>query len=763
MAANSRLGPRRLVGRSETPIELRDLTLGAGRFLADIMPADGLRAVFVRSLYAHGRVRGVSTADAAAMPGVVAVLTASDLALPDLLDDERGDGRPAFRRPILAGTTVRYSGEAVAVIVAEDQESAADAIALVGVDVDPLQVVIDPRLAATDEVVLFPDVGTNVVKDEMETLGAPPSTWPMTATVEVYNNRLAAVPIETLGLTAIPGPGRGLTVWCGHQAPHLLRDQLARILGLDPAHIRVRVPDVGGAFGLKGVFHPEYAAVAAAAMRLNRPVTWLAERREEMLRGTHGRDQVGRITLSGEPSGRIRRADVEILADVGAYPHHGGELSVSTRLMATGPYDIPEITLRTRVVVTSKAPIGPYRGAGRPEAAYLLERGVDAYARAVGVDPAEVRRLNFVAADALPRRTPTGAIYDGGDYRAALDEALRLADADAVRREQAARRERGQDPIGLGIGVYMDRSGGGIDNGEYSRVEIGSDGAVVVRTGSTASGQSHAMIWRQVVADALSVAPDTIRVIAGDTGEVAQGVGTFGSRSTQLGAAAAGRAATRVVDKARLLAADRLEASADDLVLGNGGFRVAGVPGLAIRLADIAATLEADGTSLAAEEYFVPGAMTFPYGVFVAVVGVDMGTGTVHVRHIAAVNDCGRLINPRLAADQVVGSILQGLGQALLEEIVYDEWGQLTTSTLADYLLPTAANAPRISVGWIETPAPSNPLGAKGIGESGCVGVPQAVVNGALDALAPWNVTDLQMPLSPDRVWQAIRTASRPG
>jgi carbon-monoxide dehydrogenase large subunit len=294
-------------------------------------------------------------------------------------------------------------------------------------------------------------------------------------------------------------------------------------------------------------------------------------------------------------------------------------------------------------------------------------------------------------------------------------------------------------------------------------VEVQADGAIVVRTGSTASGQGHPTIWRQVVGDALSVPPDTVRFIAGDTAEVARGIGTFGSRSTQLGAAAAARAAARLVDVARSLAADRLEARAEDLVLTDGAFRVAGVPGIAVPLAQIAAGLEADGAMLAEEEYFVPGAMTFPYGVFVAVVGVDMGTGTVHVRHIAAVNDCGRLINPRLAADQVVGSILQGLGQALLEEIVYDEWGQLTTSTLADYLLPTAANAPRISLGWIETPAPSNPLGAKGIGESGCVGVPQAVVNGALDALAPWNVTDLQMPLSPDRVWQAIRTASRPG
>jgi carbon-monoxide dehydrogenase large subunit len=734
------------------------LLLGADRFLADIDAPGCLRVVFVRSSYAHGRVRAIRTDEAAASPGVVAIYAGMDLGVLELTDSESGPEGAPMRRPVLAAETVRFAGEAIALVVGTSLSAAIEAAALVEADIEPLPVVTDPHEALTGSVLLFPELGTNLVKQRTEALGRTPSSWPASVVVQVRNQRVAASPLETLGITVIPGRRPRLTVWCGSQTPHSHRDMLATLLGLEPADIRFRVPRVGGGFGLKGVFHPEYAAVAATALRLDRPISWLADRREELLAGTHGRDQHGTMTLSGEPDGRIHRADVDVLADLGAYPVHGGGLTVSTRLMATGPYDIPEVTIRIRTVVTNKAPIGPYRGAGRPEAAYLLERAIDAYARHIGADPAAVRRRNMIAAGALPRQVPTGAVYDSGDFTEALNRALTLAEAPAVRRDQAARRSAGDDPIGLGIGVYMDRGGGGITSGEYARVEVDPGGRVVVRTGSTDSGQGHAPTWARLVADTLTVPAVDIRVVAGDTFEVAQGVGTFGSRSTHLGASAAIRSAARVVEEARAIAADRLEARPDDLELEHGAFHVAGVPSIRVPLHEIAAGLVAAGRQLAAEEYYIPGAVTFPYGVFVAVVEVERATGTVTVRHIAAVNDCGRLMDPRLAEDQVVGSIAQGIGQALREEIIYDESGQLLTSTLADYLLPGATDVPRISLGWLQTPAASNPLGAKGIGESGCVGVPQAIVNATIDALAPLGVTDLDMPLTPDRVWLALRT-----
>jgi carbon-monoxide dehydrogenase large subunit len=644
--------------------------------------------------------------------------------------------------------------------VARDLYAAVDASTLVVPRIEAQQPVLDPRQAASGGDSLFRDIGSNVVVRLSETHGPRAADWPVSVSVEVKNQRLAATPIEPIGLLAVPGDDPVLDVWCGHQAPHRLRSNLAIALRLSEDQIRVRVPSVGGAFGLKGIFHPEYAVVAALARRLGRPVLWLADRAEELLGASHGRGQTGRITLSGETSGRVHRASIEILADLGAYPHAGSDLVMGTRLMATGPYDIRELDIEATAVVTNRAPIGPYRGAGRPEAAFLLERGIDAFARGVGLDPAAVRRLNFLSPDSMPRRTPTGALYDGGDYAAALDRALELAHSKAVRREQAERRLDGSDPIGLGIGMYMDRCGGDIDGSEYAKVEITVSGRAIVRTGSAASGQGHSMILRQVVADALTFPIERVDVVAGDTRTIARGSGTFGSRSTQLGAAAARQAALAVAMRARAAAAQLMEAHEADLELADGAFGVAGVPSSRLSLADVAGQLAGSGETLAADCDFAPGAFTYPYGAFVAVVEVDIATGTVRVRDLVTVNDCGNVLNPVLAGAQVVGSAIQGLGQARLEGIEYSDTGQLLTSTLMDYLLPTATDTPNVHVDWLVTPAPSNPLGAKGIGESGCIGVPQAIVNATLDALAPFGVEHLEMPLQPSTVWAAITRAT---
>ncbi|MGH8875527.1 MAG: xanthine dehydrogenase family protein molybdopterin-binding subunit, partial [Acidimicrobiia bacterium] len=385
------------------------------------------------------------------------------------------------------------------------------------------------------------------------------------------------------------------------------------------------------------------------------------------------------------------------------------------------------------------------------------ERAVDAIAVAAGLDPAEIRRRNLILPHQLPYRTAAGALYDSGDYRAALDLALSLVDVEGVRAQQLARRKEGRDPIGLGIGAFVERAGGAIDSGEYGRVEVGPDGTVVVRTGSTSAGQGHETVWEQVVSEALTVAPEAVRVVAGDTAEVPNGVGSFASRSAQVGASAAWRTAVEVGEQARRLCAEMLEADPADLILEGGRFRVSGVPGTEITLAEVAARAAELGEPLAAEEMFAPGAQTFPYGVHLAVVEIELETGSVRLRSLVAVDDCGRVLNPMVVEGQLHGSLMQGIGQALLEEFRYDEHGQPLTATLMDYLIPSAVQEMPLRTGRLVHPAPSNPLGVKGTGEAGCIGMPAAILNAVYDALAPYGVTNLRFPLSPGRVWEAIR------
>jgi len=551
----------------------------------------------------------------------------------------------------------------------------------------------------------------------------------------------------------------GVTVHCGHQAPHRLRDQLARLLRLDPASVRVVVPEVGGAFGLKGMLFPEYLVVVAAALRLGRPVLWSEARHDRFLVGTHGRGQRHRVVLGGDERGRIRAARVEILADLGAYPHNGSAVPLFTRYLAGGPYAIDDLQVTTTMVVTNRAPTGSYRGAGRPEAAYAIERAVDAWARAAGLDPAEVRRRNFVRPRAMPYRTPTGALYDGGDYARALDLALELADADGVRSEQLRRLAAGRDPVGLGIGAFVERAGGAVDSSEYARVELGGDGRPLVRVGTSAAGQGHETVWAQVAAEALAVDPDEVTVVAGDTAAVRHGVGTFASRSAQVAGSAVWRMASEVRERARRVAAGLLEADPLDVRLAAGRFHVAGSDAVGVGLGEVAARAARAGVELAAEESYSPHAQTFPYGVHVAVAEVELATGAVTVRRLVAVDDCGRVLNPAIVEGQVHGSLLQGAAQALYEGIGYAADGQPELPSVGAYPLPAAPDAPACLTGRLVTPAPSNPLGAKGAGESGCIGAPPAIVNAVLDALRPYGVADLAMPLTPERVWRALAAA----
>ncbi len=749
------------IGAPIRRVEDRELVTGAGTYVADLITADTLHCAFVRSPLAHGSFDPPDLDDASRMPGVVAAFRNDDLGLPDL-PSSPGRGAPeadGMGQPALARGRVRHVGEPIAVVVAETAVQAVDAAEAIWVDIEPLPVVTTADDALGDQVLLFPDTGTNLVHRETVLSEGERPEVEIEASVEIEIPRLSPVSIEPLAFLAVP-EGDGLSVWCGHQSPGRLPSQLGAAVGLPASSIRARVPDVGGAFGTKGQYYVEYPVVAAIAHRLQRPVVWIQTRREQLLSGTHGRGQHITVTVGGDRDGRVRSAQMDIVGDIGAYPSTGSRIPFFTQYLSQGLYDLDHLEVTATVAVTNRAPTGPYRGAGRPEAAIAIERGVDAFAAAAGVAPEVVRRRSYIAEEDLPFTTHTGAIYDSGDYRAALDLAVDVADVDSWRAEQDERRRTGGNPIGVGIASFVERAGGGIGMGEWGKVELLPDGTVVVRTGSNSAGQSHRTVWAQIASAVFTVPIDNVRFYAGDTAEVAQSVGSFASRSAQLGGSAVFRTAVLVREAARKVAAQILEAADADIELEDGQFRVVGSPGSELSLEEVAAQAADFGVDLEAEEMFDPGAQTFPYGAYVAVVEVELETGLVNLLKLVAVDDCGNVLNPMVVEGQLHGSIMQGIGQAMLEEVVYDEDGQPLTSTLMSYLIPSATQPMPLTTRRLFHPAPSNPLGAKGAGEAGCIGAPPAILNAVHDALRDRGVASLHFPLTPGKVWQAIRESA---
>ena len=743
------------------PVRLEDLPLitGAGRYVGDLVDAGTLHCAFARSPVAHGKLSPPDLSGARDLPGVVAVLGADDLGLPDMPSSPHpgAPGAAGMGQPPLARDRVRHVGEPVAVVVAESAVQAVDAAGSLWVDIDELPAV-DVTNALAGEVLLFPEAGSNIAHRATIMTEGPRPAAEIEASAVVDIPRVSPVTIEPLAILARPA-GPGLEVWCSHQGPATLSKQLGGMLGVDPSSIRVRVPDVGGAFGTKGPFYPEYPVVAAIAQRLGRPTVWIQTRTEQLLCGAHGRAQHITIRVGGDRDGRIRYLAAEIVGDSGAYPCSGARVPFYTLPVIQGPYDIEHLEATATAVVTNRAPVGPYRGAGRPEAAIAIERAVDAFAQATGLPPEEVRRRNFVDPADFPFRSHTGFTYDSGEYGAALELAIDAADVARWRKLQAERRAGGGDPIGVGIGSFIERAGGSAGSGEYGRVEISQSGGVVVRIGSTPSGQGHRTVWSQIAAGVFSVPTEEVTVYAGDTGEVAGGVGSFASRSTQLGGSAILRTAIEVRARARAVAAGMLEASEADLVLADKGFGVAGSPGTTVTLAEVAAEARATGVELAAEEMYTGAALTFPFGTYVAIVEVERETGEVGLLSLVAVDDCGNVLNPMIVEGQVHGSVMQGIGEALLEEVVYNADGQPINANLAGYLVPTATQPLPLITRRTTTPAPGNPLGVKGTGEAGCIGAPPAILNAVYDALRDDGVTSLDLPLTPARVWEAIRSA----
>jgi aerobic carbon-monoxide dehydrogenase large subunit len=745
--------------RKEDP---KFLTVG-GTYVADLKLPGAAHVAFVRSSVAHAKVTSIDTSGTLSMPGVVAVFTNPDLGLgkfPAIM----GMTNAAMAPGMLAGDTVRYVGEPIAVIVAESRESAVDALDTVVVEYDVLPAVVGALQSQTDQVLLFPEAGTNTAFTL--DFGSDESLFSDCEVVveqTMVNQRVAPCPLEVRSALARMTEDGRLEFQSSTQAPHGVRDALAGFLGLTAEEVHVVTPDVGGGFGAKASVYPEEIIVGWCAKQLNRPVRWTESRSESMTGLGHGRAQIQRVTMGGSRDGEVSAYRVEVLQDAGAYAGFGAVLPFMTRVMTTGTYTIPKAECKSVSVVTNATTTTAYRGAGRPEATAAIERMMDIFALEIGMDPVEVRRRNLISKDAFPYTTPTETVYDIGDYELALNVALELAGYDELRAKQQRRRASGDArQIGIGLSCYVEITNG-LPDGEFGAVEVLPDGKVVVRTGTSPHGQGHVTAWSMLVAEQLGVSIDDIEVLHGDTDIVPRGAGTMGSRSLQIGGAAVNQAAVDVVEKARDLAAELLEADRADVVLdkANGRFHVAGTPAIAKSWAELAAAAASrDGAGLLAEVDLASPGPTFPFGTHISVVEVDVETGKVDLLRHIAVDDAGRIINPLLAEGQVHGGIAQGVAQALLEEVVYDTDGNPLTSTFADYSFISAAELPSFETRFTETPTPVNPLGAKGIGESGTIGSTPAVQNAVCDALAHLGVRHIDMPTTPLRVWNAIQAAS---
>ena len=782
-----------VVGSRQVRREDPALLTGEARFVDDLVVPGALHATIVRSPYAHARIRSIDSTEAQGMPGVVAVFTGADLrgewenplpcAWPVTDDMKSPEHWP------LAIDEACFVGEGVAVVVAETREQARDAMEAIVVDYDELPVVVDLEAAASDEALVHESLGTN--KSYTWSLVPDPASVDQafaeaehTIKERYLQQRLIPMAIEPRGVCVLPEPyGGDFTVYSSTQIPHILKVMLGITLGLDEHKLRVVAPSVGGGFGSKLNVYAEEALCLALAKRLQRPVRWNEERTENTQATTHGRGMIQEIELAADGDGKVSAVRANIVADMGAYHQL---ITPGTPLLGAflyhGAYDIPAYSFTCTGVFTNRTPTDAYRGAGRPEATYAIERMMDALARKVGLDPAEIRRRNFITPDQFPYDSGAGLTLDSGNYGEALEKALHLVDYEGLRKEQADRRNQGSTThLGVGLSSYVEMCGlapsrvlsslnysaGGW---EAATIRVLPTGKVQVVTGTAPHGQGHETSWAMIVADRLGIDPDHVDVLHSDTAIAPHGMDTYGSRSLAVGGIAVFMACDKVVDKARLIAAHQIEASEEDLEFVDGEFRIKGAPGRSMSLAEVAFEAfkahnlpELIEPSLEASVAYDPPNFTFPFGTHVAVVETEEDTGRVRLLRYAAVDDCGNQINPLIVEGQVHGGVVQGVAQALFEEAVYDDNGQLLTSTLTDYLVPSAAELPGIDTESTVTPSPTNPMGVKGVAEAGTIASTPAVMNAVVDALAPFGITELDMPASPQRVWAAIQKANGGG
>jgi len=758
----------KLVGAKVKRREDPSLIRGLGRFVDDVRLPGMLHVAILRSPHAHAKIKSLDTAAARRHPGVVAVFTGAELrdqigTLPTTADN------PTLRIPkhhVLAVDKVCYVGEGVAAVIAEDRYAARDALDLIAVQYEPLPVVTDPEKAlAPGSPMIHAEWPDNTAFRWEHKQGDVDKAFKQAHKVvrqKLVHQRLAPNAIETRGVVArYLAAEKELTVWSSTQIPHILKTHLSKLLSLPESQVRVIAPDVGGGFGSKLNVYAEEALLGYLALKLNRPVKWSEERSENMRATIHGRGQVGEVEAAVKKDGTILGLRYNVVADIGAYHQlFTPAIPPFTGLMLSGCYKIPAISIELTAAFTNKMSTDAYRGAGRPEATYVIERLMDRVAQELRIDPVTVRRKNFPQPKEFPFKTATGLAYDSGNYQRALDKALKLAGYQKLRREQKRLRSRGRY-LGIGLSTYVEICAMGPGFWEYGKVEVEPTGKVKVFTGASPHGQGQRTSFAQIVADQLGVALDDVEVIHGDTAVVSKGTGTFGSRATAVGGVAVYQAAEKVREKARELASHLLEVDTDDLVFSDGRIGVKGVPRKALTIAQIARQAHAAknlpkgmDSDLAAESTFEPSNFTFPFGTHICVAEVEPETGSVEIQKYFAVDDCGKVINPLLVDGQIQGGIVQGLGQALFEEVVYDENGQLVTGSLMDYALPRAADLPRLKLARTETPTPVNPLGIKGIGEAGTIGSTPAVVSAVVDALAPFGVKHIDMPLTPQKIWR---------
>ncbi|MEP7306772.1 MAG: xanthine dehydrogenase family protein molybdopterin-binding subunit [Acidobacteriota bacterium] len=774
----------KLVGQRIRRREDPRLIQGRATYVDDIKLPGMLHLAFKRSDIPHGRIRSIDVSAALAMEGVETVFTGAQIA--ELVAPMPiGTAWPSPEHRAVAVDVVRYAGEPVAVVVARDRYVARDAADAIAVSYDPLPAVVDPELAMTGQpAVIHPAFRNNLALD-----GLPGGTGVSAAGVDdsaidkafadadviisqrMVNHRLVPNAMETRGVVAHYEPGKGtMTIWGSTQNPHVMRSIIAAMNGLGQDQVRAIAPEVGGGFGAKINVYGEDFVAAAVSKQLGMPVKWIEDRSEAFVATSHGRDIIGYVDLAATHEGKVLGIKLRLVADIGAYNLlFTAMIPTLTMLMANATYDIPAIRVTVTEVFTNKTPTDAYRGAGRPEATYFVERAFDMLARQLKMDPADVRRKNFIQPDQFPYATQMGAVYDSGDYEKALDRALKNANWDELKQQRDAAKREGR-LVGLGLAMYVEVCGLGpsaiLPTGgwEHSQITVERDGRISATTGASPHGQGNETTFAQMLADQFGVPIEHITILHGDTAIVKQGVGTFGSRSQAVGGTALHLAGGKVKTKMAKFAAAMLEAAEEDLVFENGRVFVKGAPASGKSFAEVSAFAYVPvplppglEPGLSEEAFFEPTNNTYPFGCHISMLEVDRETGEPTLLKLVAVDDAGHLINPLIVEGQIHGGLAQGIGQAMIEEAVYNSEGQLVTGSFMDYAMPRATDFPRFELDSTVTPTPSNPLGAKGVGEAGTLGSTPSIVSAAVDALSEFGVTHIDMMLRPEKLWRIIQ------
>lgn len=762
-------GQQSLIGQPLKRVEDPRLLAGAGKFTDDLVLPNMLHAFFVRSVYSHARVTGVRKEEAEKQPGVRLVLTGMDLGpkvpeMPSLAPWQ--EGKPSHR-PVLAFEQVNFVGEAVGVVIAEDLLTAEDAAELFEVDYDPLPAVVDHVKAAdSSSPKVHPHLEDNIGYHASVKAGNLKKAFQDADHVIKFEQefpRLSAVPLEPRAIIASFERASGfMTVWTSTQDPHGVKEDLAGILGFPSNRIRVISADTGGGFGQKGSVFPEQAVVCLASMRTGRPVKWIDTRRDNLMAASHSRGQKQFVEAAVRKDGKILGLKVKIICDGGAYSDWAFSMPETTIGMGTGVYDIGAYEAEAITTFTNKPPIGAYRGAGRPEAAYLIERTVDIAARRLKLDPVKVRSRNYVPRSKFPYKSAAGNTYDSGNYEANLQRALEVSGYEKLRARQREAKSKGR-LLGIGVATYVEVCGFGPSYPQTASLTVSNEGKVTVTVGSNPHGQGHITAFAQIAADELGIDMGDVVVQHGDTSALPWGTITAGSRSAVVGGTAVLLSARKVRIKMSKIAAKMLGLKSDKMTFRGGKISPQGSRGKSLSFAQVAAKAYSPkslppGMEPTLYEYtaYAPPGNVFPFGTHVALVEVDKETGVVKILKYVAVDDVGKVVNPLIVEGQIHGGVLQGISQALLEQVVYDDSGQLLTSTLSDYLIPTSDNSPQIESYRTETPSPNNPLGVKGVGEAGTIGATPTVVNAVEDALAPFGAEVLRMPLTPEYVRSLI-------